>query len=376
MNKKLQACTVSILLGASLIAGCGGSSASSNSSQSTASASETSSAASSVTNTSSLSEGSETIATSTSSTSTEEEYTTDNEYSVDVIIKTTASEYWQYVVAGAESYEKAYPNVKVDVKGASSETAYDEQQNMIETDLNSGAYDGYIIAPLQADLVATLINGKTMPIIAIDTQIDAPEIRTFVGLDQETAAKQGGEYAVQMAKDAGWTDIKAICISGVQGDGTCMARLQGYQEGIESQGGDFLEDETQYANAVADQAVTCMEGIIQTHPEGVAIICANNDDEALAAARTAAKNEAYQNTIFVGFDATKSACEAMLADDGSIPEGYMSVGYSSYTMGRKAVETMVKILDGQEVDDFVPVESSIVTKDNAQERLDELKSYV
>jgi ABC-type sugar transport system substrate-binding protein len=47
-----------------------------------------------------------------------------------------------------------YPNVKVDVKGATSETAYDEQQNMIETDLNADGYDGFVIAPLQADLAS------------------------------------------------------------------------------------------------------------------------------------------------------------------------------------------------------------------------------
>ena len=55
--------------------------------------------------------------------------------SVDVILKTTASEYWSYVKAGAEAYSKDNPDVKVEVKGATSETAYDEQQNMIETDL-------------------------------------------------------------------------------------------------------------------------------------------------------------------------------------------------------------------------------------------------
>ncbi len=73
--------------------------------------------------------------------------------SVDVILKTTASEYWSYVKAGAEAYAKDNSDVKVEVKGATSETAYDEQQNMIETDLNSGAYDAFVIAPLQADLL-------------------------------------------------------------------------------------------------------------------------------------------------------------------------------------------------------------------------------
>lgn len=364
------------LMAVSLTVGCGsGESASTSGGASSASAATSATSEKTDVKESAAVSGSSGIAAKeaegVASSSGEEEYVTDHEYSIDMILKTTASEYWQYVVAGANAYAKEHPNIKVDVKGASSETAYDEQQNMIETDLNSGAYDGYIIAPLQADLAATMISGQTKPIIAIDTKINAPEIRTFVGLDQKEAAKQGGAAAVQAAKDAGWKQIDAICISGVQGDGTCMARLAGYQEGIEEAGGDFLENEVQYADAVADKAVNCMEGIIQTHPEGIAIICANNDDMAQAAARTAAGNEAFKNTVFVGFDATKSACDSMLNGQET-----MSVGYSSYGMAKKAIETMVKILDGQDVGEFVSVDSEIVTKENAQQRLETLKSYV
>ena len=203
--------------------------------------------------------------------------------SVDVILKTTASEYWSYVKAGAEAYAKDNSDVKVEVKGATSETAYDEQQNMIETDLNSGAYDAFVIAPLQADLVKTLISGKTDPIIAVDTNIDAPEVLSFVGTGNEDAAALGGKEAVKAAQDAGWDKVQAIAISGVQGDGTATARLTGYEKGITEAGGEFLKDEIQYADAVADKAATSMEAIMQNHPEGVAIIVCNNDDMAMAA---------------------------------------------------------------------------------------------
>lgn len=292
-------------------------------------------------------------------------------YSIDVILKTTASEYWGYVKAGAEAYMAENPDVKVEVKGASSETAYDEQQNMIETDLNSGAYDAFVIAPLQADLVKTLIAGQEAPIIAVDTDIDAPEVLSFVGTGNEDAAAMGGEEAVKAAQAAGWTDIKAIAISGVQGDGTATARLTGYQKGIEAAGGTFLADEIQYADAVADKAATSMEAIMQNHPEGIAIIVCNNDDMAMAAARAAKGNEAYANTIFVGFDGIQSACNAILAGEET-----MSVAQEAYDMGYMAVEAAVKALGGETPDDFIDSGCSVVTKDNAQERLDTLKSYL
>lgn len=292
------------------------------------------------------------------------------DYNIGVILKTTSAEYWQYVQAGAEAYGEEH-GINVEVKGPTSETAYDEQQNMIETDLNSGAYDALVIAPLQGDQVATLIKGADIPILAVDTNIEAPEILSFIGTGNEEAAALGGKTAVEAAKGAGWEEIKAIEICGVQGDSTNTARYEGYKKGINEAGGEFLENETQYADAVADKAVTCMEAIMQTHPEGIAIICANNDDMAMAAARAAQGNKAYENTIFLGFNGDRAACEAILAGNET-----MSVVQDAYGMGYKAVEAAVAALNGEELEAFIDSGTGVVTAENAQERLDELDKYL
>jgi len=296
----------------------------------------------------------------------------DGEYKIDVICKTLSSEYWTYIKAGAEAYSKDHPEVTVEVKGPPSETSYDEQMNMIQTDLGSGGYDGYIIAPLQADTVKTLIADTDAPIMALDSAIPSDKVISFIGTGNEEAAKAGAAAAVQAAKDAGWEEIKCIEIAGVQGDGTNTARMNGYIAGIEENGGDFLEDEVQYADAVADKATTCMEGIMSTHPEGIAIICANNDDMALAAANAAAKAglDSYKNTIFLGFDGQIPAAEAIL--EGKMT---MSTAQNPYNMAYKAVETMVAYLNGEQVDPVVDSGYTIITKDNAQEHIDTLKSY-
>lgn len=307
----------------------------------------------------------------TADADTKEQTDNGEDLSINVILKTTASEYWGYVLAGCEAYSKDHPNVKVDVQGASSETAYDEQLNIIETNLASGQYDGFVIAPLQADMVVKQITGTTYPIIAVDTAIDAPEILSFVGTGNENAAYEGGKTAVQMAKDAGWEELKAISISGVQGDSTVTARLNGYQKGVEEAGGEYLVNEIQYADAVADKAYASMEAIMQNHPDGVAMILCNNDDMAIAAARAAAGNEAYSKTIFVGFDGIQSACNAILAGEET-----MSVAQNAYQMGYSAVEACVDAINGETVESFVDSGSSIVTIDNAQEQLDTLKSYL
>ena len=156
----------------------------------------------------------------------------------------------------------------------------------------------------------------------------------------------------------------------MQGDATNTARMTGYKEGIEGAGGTFLEKETQYADAVADKAVNSMEAIMQTHPEGVAIICANNDDMACAAAKAAKGNKAYEKTIFLGFDGSTSACQAVL--DSSLT---LTCAQQPYDMGYKACETAVKAAKGESVDN-VDTGTEIIEKDNAQARIDKMNEYL
>ncbi len=347
MKRKLFVMALAGTMAVGMLAGCGSSSSSDSSSEAASSAAEEVEASSGETATASS-----------------------GDYTIDVILKTTAAEYWQYVLAGAEQAGEDY-GVTVDVKGATSETAYDEQQNIIETDLNSGAYDAILIAPLQADQAATLVSGTDIPIFALDTNFEADEVISFIGTGNEEAAYQGGQAAVEAAKEAGWETIQAIEICGVQGDGTNTARYTGYMNGINDAGGEFLEDETQYADGVADKAVTSMEAIMQKYPDGVAIICANNDDMAIAAARTAAGNEAFANTIFLGFNGDRAACEAILNGEET-----MSVIQDAYGMGYKGVETALAVLNGEEVESFVDSGSGVVDADSAQDRLDELDGYL
>ena len=291
-------------------------------------------------------------------------------YMISIIFKTTSNEYTQYMMAGANKAAEEL-GVTLDMKGATSETAYDEQQNMIETDLHSGEYDAMIIAPLQGGMVSTMVSGTDMPIFAIDTDFDAPEKLSFIGIGQAEAAASGGEAAVAAAEEAGWPNITAAYIAGVQGDSTAEARKTGFQQGIEAAGGTFLVDEIQYANAVADQAATSMEAIMQNHPEGVAIICCHNDDCAIAAARAAEGNPAYENTIFVGFDGNITAAESILAGGET-----MTVAQSGYDQGYQAVKTAVDYLNGEEIESFVDCGTQVIDAESAQAYLDELESLM
>lgn len=200
--------------------------------------------------------GGDTTADSTAdsqNTATSETTKDRSDMKIKVVLKTLASEYWQYVQTGCKAAGRDL-GVDVEVLGATSETAYEEQIQIIETTLNAADTDAMVVAPLQADSVANQIANTSIPVVAIDTQVDSDKVLSFVGFDNEEMAELGGKAAVEAAKEAGWTEITAIGIAGVQGDSTSEARMKGYQAGIEAGGGTFLMDELQYANSTADQA--------------------------------------------------------------------------------------------------------------------------
>ena len=293
--------------------------------------------------------------------------TANQDYHIKVILKTLASEYWQYVGNGCKQAGEDL-GVTVDVLGASSETAYDEQLSMIETTLSSSDCDAMVVAPLQAETVATQIAGTDLPIVAIDTAINSDKVLSFVGFNNEELAAMGGKAAVEAAKDKGWDKITAIGIMGVQGDSTSEARIAGFKQGIAEAGGEYLSAETQYADSVADKAVTCMEAIIQAHPEGVSIIVANNDDMAAGAARAAAAFPAYKDTIFVGIGGNLAGIDAILAGQET-----MTVAVDGYDVGYLGVQAAVDALNEKTLEKFIATDATVVTAENAAERRAEVE---
>ena len=105
---------------------------------------------------------------------------------------------------------------------------------------------------------------------------------------------------------------------------------------------------------------------------GQAFVNADDPDlMAMAAARVAAGNEAYKDTVFLGFDGIQSACRSILAGELT-----MSVCQEGYSMGYNAVDAVVRALEGEKLEPFIDAGASIVDPTTAQARLDQLQGYL
>ena len=289
--------------------------------------------------------------------------TQDGKYKVSVVLKTTSSEYWSYVIAGCKAAEKELGSVEVDIKGATSDTAFDEQQNMVETAINSGAQQAIAVAPLQADVIANALANATIPVLAIDTNFD--QASTFIGTAHEDAAYEGGKYVAGKIGKGG----KVAILANIQGEATSEARVAGYTKALTEGGCEILS--VQYTDGVADKAVTVMDGVIQTYPDLDAVLCCA-DDVALGASRSIeSAGRENDGIIICGFDGISSGVQAVI--DGTIG---CTVAQDPYNMGYQCVVSLADAVEGKQLDSFIDTGCKVITPDNAQEYLDKLNSLV
>ena len=144
------------------------------------------------------------------------------------------------------------------------------------------------------------------------------------------------------------------------GEGAEVAELQGVTgaSATNDRGEGFHNVADTKLNVVASQTasfdraegMTVMENILQAQP-GIKAVFAHNDEMALGAVEACAGKD----IVIVGFDATDDALAAVEA-------GTMAgtIAQQPELMGATAVETAVKLINGETVEKELPVEVTLV----------------
>ncbi|WP_113801915.1 substrate-binding domain-containing protein [Garciella nitratireducens] len=110
----------------------------------------------------------------------------------------------------------------------------------------------------------------------------------------------------------------------------------------------------QTANFDRAEGLSVMENILQSQSE-IDAVFAHNDEMALGALEAIKASD--RDILVVGFDATKDAIAAIKAGDMTA-----TVQQLPKKIGSVSVETAVKVLRGEEVEEFVPVELELITQ--------------
>lgn len=280
-----------------------------------------------------------------------------------VVLKTLSSPYWKFVEAGSKQAFKDL-DINGQVVGPASESEVVEQINMMDDALSRNP-DALVAAPTQPPTAVPAFekyHKKDIPVLLLDTDAEWSDKTTFIGTDNNTAGKIGGEYLASLLSPGD----KIAIIGGALGNSATDERVKGAIEALEAAGLEVVAN--QPADSDRSKATNVMENILQNHNDIKGVFAAN-DDMALGASR-AVESKGLDVKV-IGTDGTIEAVEAVI--DGSLAA---SVAQNPYEMGYQGVVNALKAINGEEVEDRIDSGAEIISKENAEERLEFLESLL
>ena len=269
--------------------------------------------------------------------------------SIGLAVSTQNNPFFVTLVEGAQKAADA-AGVKMTVADAGDDAA--KQTSDIE-DLVASGISVLIVNPVYSDAVTGAVEfakSKGVKVIAVDRAVNGTEIECQIASDNVL----GAELATQFIVDTLGEGAIVAELEGVTGASAAIDRSQGFHNIADAK----LEVVArQTANFARAEGMTVMENMLQANPDIQAVFAAN-DEMALGAME--AISGAGKKVMVVGFDATDDAIE-------SIKAGQMAgtIAQQPDLIGSTAVENAIKLIGGEKIPSSIPVEVTLITKDNA-----------
>lgn len=263
--------------------------------------------------------------------------------------------FWAAVEAGAVQAGVDY-GVDVTVLAPPTESDVVAQIAQIEDAVTQGAA-GIAVAPTDPDALAPAIDDALAAGVEV-VYVDSNGINegvTFIGTDNAAGAAIAGQYLCDNVPEGG----KVAILQGIISTTTGILRAEGAREAVTACGLDLVAELPADWDVQRGQQVT--EDILTQHPD-LAGLFASNDNMALGAVEALRLQDLLDQVVVVGFDANPNAAEAILAG-----EMEATVAQNPFNMGYLGVESLIDLINGEELAPVIDTGTLLVDESNAAE---------
>ncbi|WP_130868690.1 substrate-binding domain-containing protein [Intestinimonas massiliensis (ex Afouda et al. 2020)] len=278
------------------------------------------------------------------------------QHTVTLVAKSTQTEFWLSVFAGAEAAATEY-NLNLDIIGPETEEDYESQNQMI-ADAVEGGTEAIVFSAIDYENNAAAIDAaahKGVKIVAIDSSVDSDLVSTYIGTDNYAA----GQMAAQAALDRVGGQLKVGLVNYDISSANGQERERGAVDTFTASGRAEIVAVVNTL-AEAEQARTDAAVLLLEHPE-INVLLAFNEPTSVGAARAVEDLSRTEDIFLVGFDSN------VVTVDG-LQEGAVDalVVQNPYAMGYLGVESAYKLLAGQNdgMEHTVDTSTQIVDRDN------------
>lgn len=274
----------------------------------------------------------------------EAETTESGNGSIGLSVSTLSNPFFVTLAEGAEAKAEEV-GAELIVVDAGDDAA--KQTSDIE-DLISKKISVLIVNPVDSDAVAPAVEtaiSKGIKVISVDRVVNGVEVDCSIASDNVAGAEMATEYLVELLGEG----AEVAELEGVTGASATIDRGEGFHNVADEKLNVVAKQTASFDRA---EGMSVMENILQAQPN-VKGVFAHNDEMALGALEAIGSKD----IVVVGFDATDDAL-------ASIKNGGMAatIAQQPDLMGATAVETAMKLINGETVEKELPVEVKLVTE--------------
>lgn len=208
-----------------------------------------------------------------------------------------------------------------------------------------------LINPTDSEAVVNAVaiaNKKHIPVVTLDRGANKGNVISHIASDNISGGKMAGDFiAEKVGKQA-----NVIQLEGIAGTSAARERGEGFKQAVKNHQFNVLA--SQPADFDRTKGLNVMENLLASH-NSVTAVFAQNDEMALGALR--AIKATGKDIIVVGFDGTDDAVKAV--QKGTLAA---TIAQQPEKIGELGVETAVKVIKGEKVENKIPVPLKVIAK--------------
>ena len=258
-------------------------------------------------------------------------------YKMYMIVKSTTTEFWKSVFAGANAAKSEY-NVDLTVLGPETEEDYEAQNAYIRQAIADGA-DAIVFSAISYTKNAQAIDDAAsagIKVVVIDSDVNSGGVAARIGTDNVQAGRMSARAALE-------TDFESIVVGIVN----CDVETQNGQErerGFRAElAGDPRVQEIYTVNVPTDAELArqAARGLLTEHPD-INVLVGFNEPLAVGTAMAVDELERSEQVVEIAFD-TNPVCVELLQ------KGTVSalIVQNPYAMGYLGIEKAWQSLQGR-----------------------------
>lgn len=258
-------------------------------------------------------------------------------HSVALVVKSTQSEFFRSVFAGAEAAAAEY-NLELTIAGPETEEDYEAQNQLIAQAVEAGA-EAIVFSAIDHEENAAAIDAAAqvgVQIVTIDSGVGSDQVSTYIGTNNYAAGQMAAHAILERVSGPLYVGVVNYDVSTANG----QERERGAADAFAASGRAQI---TAVVNTLteAGQAQEDTAALLTAHPE-INVLLALNEPTSVGAARAMEELGLSEEVFFAGFDSNVVTVDGL--QDGSVDA---LVVQNPYAMGYLGVESAYQLLTGQ-----------------------------